>query len=114
MSALYLLSIGISAAGILTLDWRYKLAFFHAPLRAAVTVVVGIVVFLAWDVIAIMRGFYFLGSSPYMTGFEVAPELPIEEIAFITFFCHLTLVCYRGALVWRERRRDSRPAGAAP
>jgi hypothetical protein len=30
-----------------------------------------------------------------MTGVEVAPDLPLEEIFFILFLCYLTLVLHR-------------------
>jgi hypothetical protein len=36
-------------------------------------------------------GIFFRGPSPYVTGVVVAPEVPIEEIAFLALLCYLTM-----------------------
>ena len=108
MSFAYLLALGVSAAGMLIIDRRFRLVFWDAPWRAAAVIAIGALAFFTWDMVAIANDFYYLGSSPHMTGWEIAPELPIEEVAFILFFCHISLVFYRGAhrlLAYRARRR---------
>ncbi|MDN6647329.1 MAG: lycopene cyclase domain-containing protein, partial [Corynebacterium flavescens] len=39
----------------------------------------------------IATGTFFRGGSPYMTGIELAPELPVEEPIFLFFLSYLTL-----------------------
>ena len=109
----YLIALLVSFGCMLAVDRRWRLVFWADARRGAVVVGVGALTFLLWDVVAIIQGFYYRGSSPYMTGWEVAPELPVEELVFIVFFCHLTLVCYRGAtrLLGRRGRDTSRLPG---
>jgi len=108
MSGLYLLALLVSFACMLLVDRRFGLVFWHAPLRAVLTIALGAVVFVGWDSLSIAFGFYYLGDSPYMTHWEVAPELPVEELVFIAFFCHLSLVAYRGAALLLDRRERVR------
>jgi lycopene cyclase domain-containing protein len=54
----------------------------------------GIAFFLVWDIAAIASGHYRAGQSEAMTGIMLAPELPLEELVFITFLCYLTLVLH--------------------
>lgn len=109
----YLIALLVSFGCMLAVDRRWRLVFWADPRRGAVVVGVGALTFLLWDVVAIIQGFYYRGSSPFMTGWEVAPELPVEELVFIVFFCHLTLLCYRGAtrLLDQRSRGTTGPAG---
>lgn len=95
MSFVYLGAILFSTFGMLTLDWRHKLAFFPQWKRTTITIVVAMIVFLIWDVFGISLGIFFDGNSPLTTGFMVAPELPIEEFFFLFFLCYFTLIVYR-------------------
>jgi lycopene cyclase domain-containing protein len=92
------------------LDARFRLVLWRDPRRGAAVLAVGIVFFLVWDVIAIHHGFYVRGGSDGMTGVELAPELPLEEIFFITFLCYLTLVAH--GLLRTLREVVARRAGA--
>ena len=74
------------------LDARFGLVLWRDPRRSLLVLVIGIVVFLLWDVAAIALGFYHRGDSEWMTGLLLAPELPVEELLFITFLCYVTLV----------------------
>lgn len=76
------------------LDARFRLVLWRDPRRSAVVLAAGIVLFLLWDVAAIALGFYHRGESEAMTGIMLAPELPLEELLFITFLCYLTLVLH--------------------
>ncbi len=53
-----------------------------------------VVFFLAWDFVDIALGVYSRGECPAMTGIEVAPELPIEELFFIVFRTYVTGVLH--------------------
>ncbi len=95
MSWLYLGALLFSMAGMATLDWRWRLAFFHDWQRAAKTIALGVIVFLLWDMLGIRLGIFFVGNSPYDSGILLAPELPLEELFFLTFLCYFTLIVYQ-------------------
>jgi lycopene cyclase domain-containing protein len=92
MRWLYLACLLVSLAGMVAIDRRWRLFLFAAPRRAAATLACGVVFFLLADVAAILLGFYGRGQSPALSGIEIAPHLPIEEVVFVTFLCHLTMV----------------------
>lgn len=94
MTWIYLLCILIPGLCMLLVDRRWRLFAFRRPLHAFVAVLVGFVFFLAWDIVAIELGVYVRGESSAMTGVEVAPELPLEEIFFILFLCYVTGVLF--------------------
>jgi lycopene cyclase domain-containing protein len=87
----YLLALTVSLIGMVVLDARFKLFFWVNGRRALIVLIVGLVFFLAWDVAGIGAGVFFRGSSPYVTGIQLAPELPLEEIFFLTLLCYLTM-----------------------
>lgn len=108
MSLLYLASLLLSLGAMVLLDARFRLVFWRNARRATIVLAVGLVFFLAWDAAGIALGVFARGGSPYMTGVEVAPELPLEEIFFLLFLCYLTLVLIFGAREILARRGDSR------
>ena len=103
MPGLYLLTILISAAGIVTIDARWRLAAFRAPGRTALAVLVGLVFFLLWDAVGIVTGVFLKGDSAVFLGIDIAPELPLEEVFFLTFLCYLSLVVWAGSMRILER-----------
>lgn len=96
----YLAAILFSFAGMLILDRRYSLAFFHDTRRTAITLLIGVAVFVIWDIFGIGLGIFFSGDSPFTTGWYLGPEFPVEELAFLTFLCYFTLITYR---LWERR-----------
>ena len=96
MGILYLLALAIALTGMVALDRRFRLFFWQDARRAAIVLVVGLVFFLAWDVAGIGLGIFFRGETDFMTGLQVAPELPLEEIFFLTLLCYLTMNLYSG------------------
>lgn len=90
------------------LDARFRLVLWRAPRRAAAVLGVGIAFYLLWDVVAIALGFYHRGESEAMTGIMLAPELPLEELLFITFLCYLTLVLHGLVALVLDRRPRAR------
>ncbi|TJY72590.1 lycopene cyclase domain-containing protein [Arthrobacter sp. CAU 1506] len=89
------------------LDARYKLFFFARPLAATVTMAVGLVYFLAWDVWAISLGIFLHRESPLMTGIMLGPQLPLEEAFFLAFLCYQTMILFTGLLAWGRHRRTA-------
>ena len=87
--------------------------FWADPRRAAVCVGVGVVLFLLWDVAGLALGIFARGESPHMTGLLLAPDLPIEEVFFLTLLCYNALLAWRGfdRLGRRRTSRSERMAG---
>lgn len=108
MSVAYLTALVVSIGGLVFLDWRYGVAVFAQPGRALATVGIGVAVFLAWDLAGVGLGIFFRGDAGYMTGVQLAPEVPLEEVFF------LILLNYQTLLLWRalDRRRTRAGRGA--
>ena len=100
MNFLYLAALLISITGMVVLDVRFRLFFAAAPLRATIVMVVGLAFFLTWDVAGITQGVFFRGNPDLLTGVLLAPELPLEELFFLTLLCYTTMNLYAGATRW--------------
>ena len=94
MSGLYLGALLISIAGMVVIDVRQRLFFAVAPARAAIVLGLGVAFFLVWDVAGIDLGIFFRGNPGLLTGILLAPELPLEELFFLTLLCYLTMNLY--------------------
>ena len=103
MSLLYLLALLIALTGMVMLDRRFRLFFWDSPRRAAVVLLVGVAFFVVWDLAGIGLGIFFRGETAFMTGLQVAPELPVEELFFLTLLCYLTMNLY-GFFASRQRK----------
>jgi lycopene cyclase domain-containing protein len=118
MGFVYLAALLVSLFGMVTLDRRFRLFFWRDVPRAAVTLLVGVVFFLIWDVVGIDLGIFFRGETSFMTGVLVATELPLEEVFFLTLLCYLTMNLLAGArmtaAVVLERRDASRSRAGRP
>lgn len=112
-SLVYLIGLLIPTFCMGLLDRRFGLALWRAPRRTLLVLALGIAYFLAWDLAAIAAGHYGMGQSALMTGIMLAPELPLEELVFITFLCYLTLVLW-GLVATLGRRVSGRAAPSAP
>ncbi|WP_339620614.1 lycopene cyclase domain-containing protein [uncultured Salinibacterium sp.] len=105
MIVLYLLALLVSLTGMVVLDRRFGLFFWRDARRARIVLPVGVLFFLVWDLFGVGLGIFFRGETEFMTGLLVAPEVPLEEVFFLTLLCYLTMNVY-GALT-REPRSDS-------
>ena len=113
MTLLYLSALLVSIAGMIVLDLRFKLFFAIAPLRAAIVMIVGVAFFLAWDVAGISLGIFFRGNPGLLTGILLAPELPLEELFFLTLLCYNTMNVYGFLSRWLRSAPRSGPRIAA-
>lgn len=102
MSFAYLGALLVSLGGLAVLDWRYRLAVWDQSKRSLTVVGVGVAFFLILDLIGVSLGIFFRGPSEYMTGILVAPEVPLEEVFFLTLLTYQTLLAWRGF----ERRAE--------
>ncbi|WP_426624563.1 lycopene cyclase domain-containing protein [Leifsonia sp. McL0607] len=103
MSLAYLACLLIASAALVLLDSRFALVFRRDARRATAVVIVWLVFFLAWDAAGIVFGVFARGRSPFMTGVELAPELPLEEPVFLAFLCYLTLILIFGGRAVLDR-----------
>jgi lycopene cyclase domain-containing protein len=102
MPFLYLLALLVALGGMVVLDRRYRLFFWRDARRATIVLAVGLVFFLGWDFAGIGLGIFFRGETSFMTGLQLAPELPVEEPLFLLLLGYLTMNLYGwlGAFRW--------------
>jgi lycopene cyclase domain-containing protein len=93
-SLVYLLSLVFVLLCMALTDRRWKLFFWADARRAAVVFAFGFAFFLVWDLVALHYELYERGRSELMTGIEVAPELPLEELFFVAFLPYVTMVLH--------------------
>ncbi|WP_314146358.1 lycopene cyclase domain-containing protein [uncultured Leifsonia sp.] len=105
MTLLYLAALLLALGAMVLLDRRFRLVFWRDARRAAIVLAIGLVFFLAWDAAGIAFGVFARGASPYLSGVDIAPELPLEEVFFLTFLCYLTLVLLSGTRAVLDRGR---------
>jgi len=109
----YLAALLVSIVGVATLDRRFTLFLFRDPARGAVTLLVGVVFFLVWDLVGIDLGIFFRGETAFMTGWQLYPELPVEEVFFLVLLCWLTMDLHAGARLVLARRASGAEARVA-
>lgn len=105
---IYLLALIASLVGLVLLDRRHTLVFFRDWLAGAVAIATGVVFFLVWDLFGIANGIFFRGESEALTGLLLAPELPLEEVLFLTVLCYSTLESFLGLGRFVHKRRNIR------
>ena len=91
----YLAALIFSIIGTSLIDRRHGLALVVSPVATLVSVAVGVAVFLAWDLVGIELGIFFIGPAEHVSGILLAPELPLEELFFLILLSYSTLVVYR-------------------
>jgi lycopene cyclase domain-containing protein len=94
MGFIYIVALLVALAGMVVLDRRLELFFWRSAGRAAVVLAVGLLFFLVWDLQGIRLGIFFRGETPLMTGWQWAPQLPLEEPFFLLLLCYLTMNVY--------------------
>ncbi len=104
MSLAYAAALLVSIGGMAVLDHRHRLFFFADARRAAVVLAAGVAFLVVWDLVGVGLGIFFRGQSPFMTGILLAPELPIEEIGFLTLLSYLTMNLYVAFSRWLAGR----------
>jgi lycopene cyclase domain-containing protein len=108
VSLAYLGALLLALAGMVVLDRRFRLFFWQDARRASIVLAAGLVFFLAWDLAGVGSGIFFRGETEFMTGLQVAPEVPVEEIFFLALLCYLTMNAF--ALVARVLGRRGKSA----
>ncbi|RIJ55093.1 lycopene cyclase domain-containing protein [Clavibacter phaseoli] len=96
MGLVYLVLLLVAIGCMMLIDRRWRLFFWRDRTAAALTTLIGVAFFLAWDVAGISQGIFFRGETSFMTGILVGPELPLEEVFFLTLLCYLTMNLVNG------------------
>ena len=104
---LYFAALAISITGMVVLDQRFRLFFWRDARRAAIVLLTGVAFFVVWDLAGIGLGIFFRGETDFMTGLQLAPELPVEEFFFLTFLCYLFMNALQGVRMLLETRRTA-------
>ena len=115
MGTVYLIALLVSLMGMVVLDRRFHLFYWANAKRAIVVHVVGIVFFLIWDVYGIGQGLFFRGETSFMTGILLAPELPLEELFFLTLLTYMTMNLFAASnrlQAWFEQRSGKTSAAS--
>ncbi len=94
-SFLYLAALLVSIAGLVAIDKKHTLALFRSPMATLGSVGIAVVVFLIWDIVGITLGLFFRGSTPFLSGLLLGPELPLEELFFLILLSYNTLLVYQ-------------------
>ena len=105
MTFLYLAALLVALTGMVLLDRRFTLFFWRDARRASIVLAAGVLFFLAWDLLGVGLGIFFRGETEFMTGLQVAPEIPVEEVFFLTLLCYLTMNLF-GAFSRTARRPE--------
>jgi lycopene cyclase domain-containing protein len=108
VSLLYLAALLVALFGMVMLDRRFGLFFWRDARRAAIVLAAGILFFLVWDLVGVGLGVFFRGETSFMTGVQIAPEIPLEEVFFLALLCYLTMNAFAAASKLLEARAGAR------
>ena len=103
----YLLVLLLSLVGLYLLDRTHKLAFTVDAKRSLLSMVPAYILFLIWDIAGITSGIFFRGENTLLTGIQVFPEFPIEELFFLGLLCYSTLIVF----TWVQKTLTARESG---
>jgi lycopene cyclase domain-containing protein len=107
MPVLYLAALLVALTGMVLLDRRFTLFFWRDARRASIVLAAGVLFFLAWDLAGVGLGIFFRGETEFMTGLQVAPEIPVEEVFFLALLCYLTMNLFGAFSRWSSGRWSS-------
>ncbi|AKT50329.1 lycopene cyclase domain-containing protein [Arsenicicoccus sp. oral taxon 190] len=104
----YLAALLLSLGGVAAIDRRWRLFVWDRPRAALVVLAVGLGYFVVWDLVGIALGLFHRGETPWMTGLQVAPELPVEELFFLVLLSWSTMCLWCGGRRWARHRGETR------
>ena len=97
----YLAGLLVAISCMAIIDYRFKLAFWHARRRTVATILTAVIVFVVWDICGITNRVFFTGDSHFFLPYRIFSQFPVEELFFLTLLCYCTLVLYQiGAKRW--------------
>lgn len=84
-----------SMAGMIVLDYRFKLLFFSKPIAAIKSIVISTSLLLFIDIIGVNWKIFTTNQS-YVIGLGLGSEnIPIEELIFLIFINYFILCIYQ-------------------
>jgi lycopene cyclase domain-containing protein len=85
----YFIVLFVCFAGPFFLSFSRKIAFYKKPRRLFISIFFPMIIFIAWDMIAVWRGHWRFNEN-YISGLFIF-NLPLEEIMFFIIipFCAL-------------------------
>jgi lycopene cyclase domain-containing protein len=89
----YLLLLGACLVLTLPLELVLGARVYRRPGRVLRALWLPLVVFMAWDVVAIRRGHWWFAER-YVTGIALPGDVPVEELAFFVAVPLCTLLTY--------------------
>lgn len=101
----YLLVMAACVALTLPLEFAFRARVYRRPRRLLAAMVVPVILFVVWDVVAIARGHWDFNPQ-YVTGWTIPPNLPVEELTFFLVIPVCALLSYE-AVTWILSRRTS-------
>jgi lycopene cyclase domain-containing protein len=100
----YLILMGLCVLITLPLEFVLHARVYRRPRRLVRAMVVPIVLFVIWDMVAIARGDWTYREQ-YTTGWLIPPNLPIEELVFFIVIPVCALLTYEAITRLLGRRR---------
>jgi len=101
----YLLLMGGCLAITLPLEFLFGARVWRQPRRLAMSLLIPVLIFVAWDVFAIARKHWDYNPE-FVTGWELPGRLPLEELVFFIVIPIASLLTYEA--VGRVLRGDVR------
>ncbi|MFM6967756.1 MAG: lycopene cyclase domain-containing protein [Microbacteriaceae bacterium] len=101
MPGVYLGLIVLSLIGMALIDYHWKVALFEDVRHTVLVLVLSVAFFVSWDISGVANGVFYKGASNLLIGWDVATEIPIEEILFLTLLSYCAVIAFR--LVERGR-----------
>lgn len=91
----YLASLLIGLSALTAWDRYKRIALFQNP-RAAIKVVgISVGFFLVWDILGILLNIFHTNTKYVSGAFFFTPDLPLEELLFLTFLAYFVLILDR-------------------
>lgn len=92
----YLLLMGACLVITLPLELVFGARVWRRPRRLLAAMWLPVLIFVAWDVVAIARDHWSYGAR-YVTGWELPGNLPVEELVFFAVIPICALLTYEAA-----------------
>jgi lycopene beta-cyclase len=89
----YLLLMAGCLAITLPLEFVLRARVYRRPRRLLLSLIPMLVVFIAWDIVGIVRGHWWY-SEKYTTGIHFPLEVPLEEVVFFVVIPICALLTY--------------------
>lgn len=105
----YLLLMAGCLAITLPLEWALRARVYRRPVRLLVALLPVVALFVAWDVLGIVRG-HWTYSERYTTGILLPFRVPLEELVFFAVIPICGLLTYEavGTMLGLIRARQGR------